>query len=83
MEYTVIGDKVNLAQRIEGQTDRGQILIDHATYLRVKDYCFATPLPPSRVKGRREPVRIYVLHGLNRRAEPFVAGGRTDLLLEA
>jgi class 3 adenylate cyclase len=83
MEYTVIGDKVNLAQRIEGQTDRGQVLIDHATYLHVEDYCFATPLPPSRLKGKRDPVRIYVLHGLNRRAAPFVAGGRTDLLLEA
>jgi len=83
MEYTVIGDKVNLAQRIEGQTDRGQILIDHTTYLHVKDYCYATPLAPSRVKGKKEPVQIYVLHALNRKAEPFIAGGRTDLLLEA
>jgi class 3 adenylate cyclase len=83
MEYTVVGDKVNLAQRIEGQTDRGQILVDGTTYAHIKDYAYATPLPPSRVRGKKEPVRIYVLHGLNRRAEPFVASGRADLLLDA
>jgi hypothetical protein len=35
------------------------------------------------LRGKKDPVRIYVLHGLNRRAEPFVASGRTDLLLDA
>jgi len=82
MEYTVIGDNVNLAQRLESQTDRGQILISTATYLQIKDYCYATPLPPSRVKGKAEPVQIYVLHGLNRNAAPFVISGRRELFID-
>lgn len=82
MEYTVIGDNVNLAQRLESQTDRGQILISGATYRYIKDYCYATPLPPSRVKGKAEPVQIYVLHGLNRAAEPFVISGRRELFID-
>jgi hypothetical protein len=35
------------------------------------------------VKGKKDPVQIYVMHALNRRAEPFVASGRADLLLES
>lgn len=82
MEYTVIGDKVNLAQRLESQTDRGQILMCAATYQLIKDYVYATPLPPSRLKGKTEPVQMYVLHGLNKKAAPFVVSGRTDFLME-
>jgi len=82
MEYTVIGDKVNLAQRLERHTDRGQILMCATTYMLLKDYCFATPLPPSRVKGKAEPVLMYVLHGLNRRAAPFVVSGRAGFLID-
>jgi adenylate cyclase len=82
MEYTVIGDKVNLAQRLESQTDRGQILICGATYQLIKDYIYATPLPPSRLKGKSEPVQMYVLHGLNKKAAPFVAGDRTDFIMD-
>jgi class 3 adenylate cyclase len=83
MEYTVIGDKVNLAQRLEGQTDRGQILVCGATYMWIKDYVYATPLPPSRLKGKTDPVPMYVLYGLNRRAAPFVVSGHADLITDA
>ncbi|MCP4231247.1 MAG: HAMP domain-containing protein [bacterium] len=81
MEYTVIGDNVNLAQRIEVQTDRGQVLLSESTYKRISQYVFATPLPPSRVKGKAEPVTIYLLHGLNERCRPFIKSEYADELI--
>lgn len=66
MEYTIIGDNVNLAQRINMQTDRGQILTSQSTYDAVANSVIATSLPPTRVKDRTKPVAVWLLHGLKR-----------------
>jgi adenylate cyclase len=62
--YTVIGDTVNLAQRLESLAKPGHILLSEATYREVADRVTATPLPPMFVKGRQEPAIAFELSGL-------------------
>jgi len=64
MEYTAIGDNVNLTQRLESVAEKGQILISAATYERVKHKVNATMLDPIKVKGKVEKVIAYSVEGL-------------------
>jgi len=58
-DYTVIGDEVNLACRIESVAKRGQVLISTATYEEVKDKFEIVQLEPVQLKGKSQPVEIY------------------------
>lgn len=64
LEYTAIGDNVNLTQRLESVAEKGQILISAATYERVKNKVNATMLDPIKVKGKTEKVLAYSVQGL-------------------
>lgn len=59
--YTVIGDSVNLAKRLQEEAGPNQIILGHSTYQLVKDYVIAQELPPVKVKGRDALERIYEL----------------------
>ncbi len=64
MEYTPIGDAVNLAKRLQESAKPGQILLSWSTYEKVRGYVKVNALQPIRVKGRTAFEQVYELVGL-------------------
>ncbi len=59
MDYTVIGNHVNLGARLCSNAKPGQILISHPVFERLERRIQTQELEPISVKGIEKPVRIY------------------------
>ena len=72
MEYTVIGDTVNVAARLTAHAQPGEILLGEATWQQVQSEVLAEPLPPLALKGKRAPAQVY---RVSRRADDTAGPG--------
>jgi len=63
MEYTAIGDAVNVAQRIEAAAGPGSILIGEDTFRLVGSYFELDEVGPTEVKGKSESLTLYEVVG--------------------
>jgi adenylate cyclase len=75
--YTVTGDTVNTAQRLQSASQPGEILVGETTYQLARHRFVFEALPPLALKGKSEPVPAYRVLGvsdeaLDRDAPPFV-----------
>jgi adenylate cyclase len=75
LAWTVMGDNVNLASRLEGMTKeyRCRIVISEGTYRQIADQFVFRELDRIRVKGKKQPVHVYELLDVEA-ARPKYAG---------
>jgi class 3 adenylate cyclase len=59
MDYSVIGDTVNVAARLEGVAKAGDVIITQNTTDLIGDAFKLKKLKPVNVKGKSEPIPIY------------------------
>lgn len=59
MDFTAVGDAVNVAARLQGLCSNSQILISDSTYERVAEHIVARPMGALQVKNRKQAVMTY------------------------
>ncbi len=64
VDYTVIGDNVNTAARIESSTTAGQILVSEQTYLKTHQYIEYTYAGEKLFKNKSIPTKLYEVIGI-------------------
>src|SRR5262245_6992478 len=83
MSYTVMGDGVNIAARLEGLNKefKTTICISHAVYKEAGERLCVRPIDDVTVKGRRAKVPIYELLGVFGAADPELEPDEATLKL--
>jgi adenylate cyclase len=65
VDYTAIGDNVNIAARIESQTKKGQVHVSEQVYVKTKEFFRFDEGEDRMFKGKSHPIKVYEVLGLN------------------
>ncbi len=63
MDYTIIGNQVNLAARLQSAAEPGGILLSYETNALVQEIVLTEEYPPMTVKGFVRPINVYKVLG--------------------
>lgn len=74
LEYTVIGDTVNTGARLCSLAKAGEIIISAATLAQLNNLFDVVELPPTQVKGKAQPLKVYNVIGEKRGTEQTGVG---------
>jgi adenylate cyclase len=64
LQYTCIGDAMNVASRLVNVASAGEIIVSENTFRQLAGRVDATALPPVKVKGKAEELKVYRVTGL-------------------
>ena len=71
LQYTAIGDAMNVASRLVNVASSGEIIVSEDTYRHVVGRVDATALQPVKVKGKADELKVYRINGLRKIATPL------------
>jgi adenylate cyclase len=71
LQYTAIGDAMNVASRLVNVASSGEIIVSEDTYRLLVGRVEATALPPVKVKGKAEELKVYRITGLRKLNTPL------------
>lgn len=63
MEFTVLGDPVNVASRLESICEPGRVYVGEETYLKTRDLFAYRDLGAIALKGKQQQIRVYEVTG--------------------
>jgi adenylate cyclase len=70
LQYTAIGDPMNVASRLCNKAEKGQIIVSEDTYRHVATRVVGVPLQAVQVKGKPDPLKVYAVTGFRTTQTP-------------